>query len=65
MNLMRIAGAVVGILLILLGGLWFAQGANILQGSAVMSGHSQWMWIGLAVVVVGILALWWTYRLRD
>lgn len=62
---MRIVGTVIGIILILLGGIWVAQGANILKGSAVMSGQSQWIWIGLVVVVVGVVALWWTYRARS
>jgi len=58
---MRIAGSIVGIILVLLGGIWTLQGANILKGSAVMSGQSQWMWIGLVVVVIGLVALWWTW----
>jgi p-aminobenzoyl-glutamate transporter AbgT len=62
---MRIAGTIVGIVLVLLGGIWTLQGANILKGSAVMSGQSQWMYIGLVVLVLGIAALWWTYRRRT
>ena len=62
---MRIVGTIVGIIFILFGGIWTLQGANILKGSAVMSGQSQWMWIGLAVIVLGIVALWWTYRRRS
>ena len=60
---MRIAGTIVGIVLVLLGGLWFLQGTNIMAGSA-MSGHSQWTWTGLLVLLVGLAALWWTYRRR-
>ena len=59
---MRIAGTIIGIILILLGGVWTLQGANILKGSAIMSGQSQWLWIGLVLVVVGLAALWWTWR---
>lgn len=58
---MRIGGTIVGIVLILLGGLWIGQGSNLIGGS-VMSGHSQWLWIGIVVVIVGIAALGWTYR---
>jgi len=61
---MRIAGTIIGIILIVLGGTWTLQGANILKGSPVMSGQSQWLWIGLGVVAIGVLALWWTYRRR-
>jgi hypothetical protein len=60
---MRIAGVIVGIILILLGGVWILQGANVLAGS-VMSGHSQWLYVGIAVVIVGAGVLWWTLRRR-
>jgi hypothetical protein len=60
---MRIAGTIIGIILILVGGLWIAQGSNMLAGSA-MSGQSQWLWVGIVLVIIGIVALWWTYRRR-
>ncbi len=60
---MRIAGTIIGIILILVGGLWIAQGSNMLAGSA-MSGQSQWLWVGIVLLIVGIVALWWTYRRR-
>jgi hypothetical protein len=60
---MRIAVNIVGIILVLLGGLWIAQGSNLMAGSA-MSGQSMWMWIGIVVVIVGIVALIWTNRRR-
>jgi hypothetical protein len=60
---MRIAGTIIGIILILLGGLWILQGANIIGGS-VMSGQNQWLYIGIVVLIVGAIALWWTYRRR-
>ncbi len=53
---MRIALDVVGVLFILVGGLWFLQGVNVLGGS-VMSGQSQWVIIGGIVAVVGIALL--------
>jgi hypothetical protein len=61
---MRIARIVVGVVMVLLGGIWTLQGANILTGSALMSGQSQWLWIGVAVVVAGALLLWSTLRSR-
>lgn len=60
---MRIAGNVVGIILILLGGLWIAQGSNMLAGSA-MSGQSMWLWIGVVVLIAGAVAIWWANRRR-
>jgi len=54
---MRIAATILGIVLLFFGRVWTLQGANILTGSAVMSGHSLWMWIGIAAAIVGILVL--------
>ncbi len=53
---MRIALDVVGVLFILVGGLWFLQGINVLGGS-VMSGQGQWVVIGGIIAVVGIALL--------
>jgi len=61
---MRIAGTIIGIILILLGGVWILQGSNVLAGS-VMSGQSQWLYIGIVVLIAGLVALWWTYRRRG
>lgn len=60
---MRIAGNIVGIILVLIGALWVAQGSNLLAGSA-MSGQSMWLWIGVVAVVAGLVALVWTNRRR-
>ena len=60
---MRIAGTIIGIILILLGGVWILQGSNVLAGS-VMSGQSQWLYIGIVVLIVGLVALVWSWRRR-
>lgn len=49
---------IAGIVCILLGGLWVMQGANIVRGSA-MSGHSQWLVVGVIVTLVGFGVLYW------
>ncbi len=59
---MRIAGTILAIILMLLGGVWTLQGANVIGGS-VMSGQSQWLYIGIVLLVAGIGALWW-FNLR-
>lgn len=51
---MRIAGIVVGVVLALLGLLWILQGSNVIGGS-MMSGQSQWLYIGIVVLIVGIV----------
>ena len=55
---MRIVLNVVGVVLVLLGGLWTLQGANMLAGS-FMSGQPMWLYIGIIVLIVGLGVLWW------
>ena len=50
---MKLFGTVAGALLVLLGLVWVLQGSNVLAGSA-MSGQSQWLYIGIIVVLTGI-----------
>jgi hypothetical protein len=55
---------VLGIVLILMGGLWALQGLGYVGGS-VMSGAGQWIWIGLLVLLIGLfLAVSGLRRLR-
>ncbi|MET3897796.1 hypothetical protein ABIB57_001742 [Devosia sp. UYZn731] len=56
---MKILGNIVGVVLLLVGALWTLQGANVLAGS-VMSGQSQWLYIGIVLLIVGLVALYWT-----
>lgn len=43
---------IVGVVAVLLGGVWALQGSGVLGGSA-MSGSSMWLVIGIVVVVAG------------
>jgi hypothetical protein len=60
---MRLTGIIIGIILILLGGLWVLQGSNVIGGSA-MSGQNMWLWIGAVVGIVGIVVLIWAWMRR-
>ena len=60
---MRIGGNIVAVILLLLGGLWILQGANLI-GGRVMSGHSQGLYIGIVLVVVSLALLWCGNRRR-
>ena len=60
---MRIAGIIVGIVLILLGGLWVLQGSNLMPNTP-MSAMSQWLYAGIVLLVVGAGVLVWTLRRR-
>jgi uncharacterized membrane protein len=54
---MKIAGNVVGGILLVVGIFWALQGVNIIGGSALMSGHTQWLVIGVAVALVGFVVV--------
>jgi len=56
--------AIAGVVLCLVGGVWIAQGVNVLHGS-VMSGHAQWAVIGGVLAVVGLAVLAWSWRARQ
>ena len=45
---------IVGVLLILVGGVWVLQGTNVLAQGA-MAGHLKWTFIGGVLAVVGIV----------
>lgn len=53
---MRLLLLILGVVLLLVGGLWILQGANVLKGS-VMTGQSRWLWIGIGSAVVGVALL--------
>lgn len=44
---------VLGIIAVLVGGIWVAQGLNLIPGS-FMTGNKMWFWIGLVVGLVGL-----------
>jgi hypothetical protein len=54
---------IIGILLILVGGIFFLQGVNVLPGSS-MTGDPQWAINGGIMIVVGIGLLVWARRKR-
>lgn len=45
---------ILGVALLAVGALWALQGAGVMGGS-VMSGHSQWIVIGVPVALIGLL----------
>ena len=61
MNWLR---ALLGLVCILLGGVWLGQGLGLLPGS-FMSGQLTWAIIGLVLVVFGLWLLWWFVRSRG
>jgi len=55
---------VLGILLVLVGGVWTLQGLDVMGGSA-MSGVTLWAVVGPIVLIVGLLVLWRGLRRRG
>ncbi len=51
---MKIVLSIVGILLTLMGAVWFLQGINVLPGS-MMTGQIQWAIYGALAILVGIV----------
>ncbi|WP_030932768.1 hypothetical protein [Streptomyces sp. NRRL B-24720] len=47
----------VGAILLLIGVMWSLQGSGAVDNSEVMSGESQWLFIGLVVAIVGVTLL--------
>ncbi|MGW6898760.1 hypothetical protein [Streptomyces sp. NBC_01727] len=47
----------VGAILLFIGVTWSLQGSGAVDNSEVMSGESQWLYIGLVVAVVGVTLL--------
>jgi len=53
---MRIVMLIVGVLLVLIGGVWILQGINILPGS-FMTGQTKWAVNGAIAAVIGIVLI--------
>jgi uncharacterized membrane protein HdeD (DUF308 family) len=53
---MRVVLNVLGVLCLLMGGVWILQGINILPGS-FMTGQTKWAIYGAVLLVVGVAML--------
>ena len=58
---MRLLGTVAGVLLALMGCVWFLQGINVLPGS-FMTGQTKWAVYGAITLVIGLAVLWFSRR---
>jgi hypothetical protein len=57
----RLVGSVAGVLLALIGCVWFLQGINVLPGS-FMTGQTKWAVYGVLTVIIGLAVLWFSRR---
>ena len=53
---MRMLMTIVGVLLVLMGGVWILQGINVLPGS-FMTGQTKWAVYGALTAVAGIVLI--------
>jgi membrane protein implicated in regulation of membrane protease activity len=55
---MKITLNVIGVLLLLMGSIWFLQGANVLTaGNSPMIGDSHWEYYGALAAIIGVVLL--------
>jgi hypothetical protein len=62
---MRRAVLVLGVVLLLAGAVWTAQGLGVRIGRSFMIGDRAWMIYGLLTALAGALAIAWARRARD
>ncbi|PBC07095.1 hypothetical protein [Mesorhizobium sp. WSM3859] len=60
---MRLIRFVLALIVLGLGALWSLQGLGLVGGS-FMTGRTQWLYIGLIAMLVGIVGLRWANRSR-
>jgi len=60
---MRLIRFVLALIVLGIGALWSLQGLGLVKGS-FMTGHTQWLYIGLVTMLVGVVGLRWASRSR-
>ncbi|ESY61421.1 MULTISPECIES: hypothetical protein [Mesorhizobium] len=56
-----LAKNLLALIVLAIGALWSLQGIGVLGGS-FMTGQSQWLYIGIAAMLVGVAGLVWANR---
>jgi hypothetical protein len=62
MNSRKAALAAVGLIVLLMGIVFALQGANVIGGSALMSGNSTYIYVGGVVAIAGLVILLLGFR---
>ena len=59
MKVLKTLALILGVLMILMGGLWIGQGLNIIRWPAesFMIGVPQWSWTGMFLAIGGIVLI--------
>ncbi|MEI8698019.1 hypothetical protein [Mesorhizobium sp. ISC15] len=61
---MRLIKNLLALLVLAIGALWSLQGIGLVDGS-FMTGQSQWLYIGIVAMLVGLVGLVWANRSRG
>ncbi len=59
MKSLKIIAQILGVLMVLMGGLWIGQGLNIIRwpASSFMIGVPQWSWNGMFLAIAGVILI--------
>ena len=58
---MRLTKNLLALIVLAIGALWSLQGIGVVGGS-FMTGQSQWLYVGLVTMLVGLVGLVWANR---
>ena len=67
-RIMRIISSLIGVLMVLMGGIWFLQGLDLAWGAmrrSFMEGDQHWALYGGVVVVIGVCQVIWSNTRQD
>lgn len=62
-GVMRVVSSLIGLLMVLMGGVWILQGLNLAWGSlarSFMQGDQHWAFYGTIVLIVGVCQIAWS-----
>ena len=60
---MRVVSSIIGILMVLIGGVWILQGLNLAWGTlsrSFMQGDQHWAFYGTILLIAGLCQIVWT-----
>ena len=60
---MRVISSLIGVLIVLMGGIWILQGLNLAWGSlsrSFMQGDQHWAFYGAIMLIVGVCQIVWS-----
>ena len=62
MKFLKMLLTILGVLMVLMGGLWIGQGLNIIKWpeTSFMIGVPQWSWNGMGLAIAGLVLIWFS-----